>query len=365
MALATLVLSLFIVSTISVSGIQALGTNFTFRGGFNSSQDLILVDDAYRNSTTQSILLTANSTLTQSPFACGMFFYHEKVAIRESSFSTTFTFTIRSPYTSWGDGFAFTFREDATTAGSAGEYLCLLSSKMDANPNNHVFAVEFDTFKNDYDPSNNHIGVDLHAITSEATYNLCGAVDNCTYLVNQGEFTAWIDYDSPKQLLEVRFQNGSSQKPATAIITESIDLSSVVTEEMFVGFVGATGLKFETHEIMSWSFNSSFAPGGHRGGSSASKKLALGLSISFAAMAVFTFVACGVLLRRLLKQSAAFRALEQEFARQQVQPCLYSYNDIKSATRDFHFSNKLGEGGFGIVYKVRELHAAKLRFKGC
>ncbi len=39
-----------------------------------------------------------------------------------------------------------------------------------------------------------------------------------------------------------------------------------------------------------------------------------------------------------------------EFAKQQ--PILYSYNVLKVATKDIHPSNKLGEGGFGAVYKV-------------
>jgi serine/threonine protein kinase len=40
-----------------------------------------------------------------------------------------------------------------------------------------------------------------------------------------------------------------------------------------------------------------------------------------------------------------------EFARQQVQPTLYSYNVLRVATKDFHPHNKLGQGGFGVVYK--------------
>lgn len=356
------ILELSIVMSLYMFGIsRGSGTNFTFRDGFGSAAELLLVDDALFNETTQSILLTANSTRTMAQFSCGMFFYSEKVAIRETSFSTSFTFTIRSPYDSWGDGFAFTFRGDAVTAGSAGEYLCLLSSKTDANPSNHVFAVEFDTFKNDYDPSNNHIGVDVHAIASVRAYNLCGVLDNCTFLVNQGDFTAWIDYDNPKQLLEVRFSNGSSAgpRPATAIIAQNVDLSSILaTEDMYVGFVGATGLKFEVHEVKSWSFNSSFAPEGARGKLNANTKLAVGLSVPLVAVVVLSLLACGVILNRLRNQSAAFRALEHELVRQQVQPCLYSYNAIKSATRDFHLSNKLGEGGFGIVYKVSLDHSA-------
>ncbi len=44
-----------------------------------------------------------------------------------------------------------------------------------------------------------------------------------------------------------------------------------------------------------------------------------------------------------------------EFAKQQVQPTLYSYSVLKLATRDFHQDNELGKGGFGVVYKVSSL----------
>lgn len=33
-------------------------------------------------------------------------------------------------------------------------------------------------------------------------------------------------------------------------------------------------------------------------------------------------------------------------------PVIYRYKDLKSATKNFNDENKLGEGGFGDVYKV-------------
>jgi hypothetical protein len=34
------------------------------------------------------------------------------------------------------------------------------------------------------------------------------------------------------------------------------------------------------------------------------------------------------------------------------QSTIYSYHELRVATRDFHLDNKLGEGNFGVVYKV-------------
>lgn len=41
-----------------------------------------------------------------------------------------------------------------------------------------------------------------------------------------------------------------------------------------------------------------------------------------------------------------------EFAKNDVQPKLYTYGELRAATNDFHPDMKLGEGAFGVVYKV-------------
>ena len=46
---------------------------------------------------------------------------------------------------------------------------------------------------------------------------------------------------------------------------------------------------------------------------------------------------------------------DTELAKQDVKPTIYSYNELRIATRDFDLENKLGEGGFGVVYKVHGL----------
>lgn len=35
-----------------------------------------------------------------------------------------------------------------------------------------------------------------------------------------------------------------------------------------------------------------------------------------------------------------------------VKPTIFTYNELRNATHDFHPDMKLGEGGYGAVYKV-------------
>jgi hypothetical protein len=52
------------------------------------------------------------------------------------------------------------------------------------------------------------------------------------------------------------------------------------------------------------------------------------------------------------KFTKVVHVLDIEFAKKDVQPTLYAYNDIKIATQDFHLNMKIGQGSFGVVYKV-------------
>ncbi len=43
------------------------------------------------------------------------------------------------------------------------------------------------------------------------------------------------------------------------------------------------------------------------------------------------------------------------FLQYDVKPTLFTFHELRVATKDFHSSMKLGEGTFGIVYKVHVL----------
>ncbi|CAM6007923.1 unnamed protein product [Sphagnum balticum] len=81
------------------------------------------------------------------------------------------------------------------------------------------------------------------------------------------------------------------------------------------------------------------------------KKLAWTLSTILPSFVILNGIILIIMYRKYHKNMLALHEIQKEFAKQQVQPILYSYNVLKVATKDFHPSNKLGEGGFGAVYK--------------
>jgi len=62
-------------------------------------------------------------------------------------------------------------------------------------------------------------------------------------------------------------------------------------------------------------------------------------------------IAFFIVVRRFTKRIKELRDLQREFVKNEVQPNLYSYTELKAATEDFSSDNRLGQGGFGVVYK--------------
>ncbi|KAH9569083.1 hypothetical protein CY35_03G113400 [Sphagnum magellanicum] len=83
------------------------------------------------------------------------------------------------------------------------------------------------------------------------------------------------------------------------------------------------------------------------------------LSITF----IFGGIICMVIWRKYRLNALVLHEIQQEFAKQQVQPTLYSYNVLKVATKDFHHDNKLGQGAFGTVFKGTLLDGTNLAIK--
>ena len=125
-----------------------------------------------------------------------------------------------------------------------------------------------------YDPSDNHIGVNINSMDSVKYFNLCdnstlpsnntSSSYKCTYLVTGRDFTAWIDFYGQNRTLEVRLANGSitdanMTRPLNPLMPP-LDLSIIDTvflEYMYiVGFTGSVYNGKTVTTLKSWTFSS-------------------------------------------------------------------------------------------------------------
>uniref|UniRef100_A0A453HBF4 Legume lectin domain-containing protein n=1 Tax=Aegilops tauschii subsp. strangulata TaxID=200361 RepID=A0A453HBF4_AEGTS len=221
-----------------------------------------------------------------------------------ASFTTTFSFGMDAvPGEPVGHGMAFflTSQVDVPSslpAGSYGGYLGLFSPG--ATGSDQVVAVEFDTFRDEWDPSDHHIGVDLNNISSSGNYT---TLPNDSFVGQV--MSARIDYNSGTGQLDVMLHNGSSDG-ATHDLSVNVDLRSFLPEKVIVGFSAATNSeRVALHYVLSWSFSSSLPLVSNSSPKSQARRTAVplvaGVTVA-TVLALLLSTAVGVLLWRSRRQ---------------------------------------------------------------
>ncbi|WZZ64527.1 hypothetical protein YC2023_075897 [Brassica napus] len=210
------------------------------------------------------------------PFSHGQGLYTDPIPFKPSnntsssvySFKTSFTFSItpRKSNPNPGHGLAFivvptvNYDQDSTRG-----FLGLVNKTTNGNPNNHLFAVEFDVFQDKRfgDINDNHVGVNVNSVNSmvseKAGYWIqtrTGGKKQCLFKevkLSSGEkYKAWTEYKNSK--VSVTLAPAHLKKPKMPMIETHVDLSEVVLETMCTGFAGSMGRGVERHDIWSWSF---------------------------------------------------------------------------------------------------------------
>lgn len=174
----------------------------------------------------------------------------------DASFSTAFQFRFTSPggwYDGQGvgaDGLVFVVQTNANNVGGLGGGI-----GYDGIANS--LGIEFDTWDNGSidGGSSNHVGI-----------NVGGSVNSLVRAevandMNDGAIRyVWIDYNGVTDLLEV-FLAEANIRPGSAILSLTRDLvADLGTTNAFVGFTSGTGAAFADHDVLSWTFENTFAP---------------------------------------------------------------------------------------------------------
>ncbi|KAG6549392.1 hypothetical protein Mapa_009111 [Marchantia paleacea] len=271
---------------------------------------------------------------------------------RWDSFRTSFRFIIEASASFGpGDGMTFMMLNVSQYPGSAGNKFGLYND--DGEEVVATLAVEFDTFKNENnsDINGNHVGLDLKNSTSVAARS---AADAGIYLASGRSIYSWIDYDSSAGVLEVRISLNDS-RPAKAFFDHPVDLFDVFHENplVYVGFSASNGFCFchSFYTVYDWTFESFPSHGSH-----ARKALVAGIVAGTMSIALVLFVALFILW---WKRRSAEDDDEEEGIDVKDTPELvgmadnlrFSYKELSAATGQFREDSKLGQGGFGSVYR--------------
>lgn len=161
------------------------------------------------------------------------------------NFKTTIKFTIK-PLKGYpaADGLAFFIAPvGSVIPGSAsGGNLGIVDA---TGTSSALFAVEFDLYSNEWDPSHpRHIGVDINSIESSKVVSFSSKCIG-------HQVQLYINYDG--FMLHVVLNCGHE----TRLLEYECDLKSILPQQVQVGIAASTGYLFALHDIHFWGFNSS------------------------------------------------------------------------------------------------------------
>ncbi|KAF7135109.1 hypothetical protein RHSIM_Rhsim08G0018200 [Rhododendron simsii] len=224
-----------------------------------NNQDIHYQGDAFAAS--GEIQVTKNLQGTTLNRSVGRATYAQPIHLWDSGsgnltdFNTQFSFNINALNLSTaGDGLAFFLSPFNATIpdNSSGGCLGLFDNSLAFNhTNNQIVAVEFDTYGNPWDPSHDHVGIDVNSIVSVADVTLNTSMKNGTTA------NAWVNYNSTTTTLSVYLTYAENPVfPGNYSLSYVVNLTKVLPEWVSVGFSAATGDLIEIHTIVSWTFNS-------------------------------------------------------------------------------------------------------------
>jgi serine/threonine protein kinase len=344
---------------------SAISFNFT---SFITGDSRIKYDRAFAEG--QVIQLTGNvvrnGSVGRATYVSPMHLW-DKASGNLTDFTTQFSFVINSSgNTNYGDGLAFFLAPNATGSTVVpdhvknGSSLGLTNDEQQRNSADNPFvAVEFDIFNNtEWDPPISpgpHLGIDINSMKSVANVSWQGLWSNTS--ITQGLINeAWIAYNSTSHNLSLLLTGVINNSTVNQSLSYQVDLRDHLPEWVTFGFSAATGGSSAMHTICTWYFNSTLEdivtePNGSKNNK---LRLAVGLGVGGS----FLFGGLALILFCMWKRSrshteedlALDSCMDDEFQRG-TGPKRFSFQELAHATNNFNEEEKLGQGGFGWVYR--------------
>ncbi|KAJ1396543.1 Serine/threonine-protein kinase, active site [Sesbania bispinosa] len=348
---------------------QAAVLDFTFQQFHSNEDTLNLVGDVYHDNGTLQLTRSKKDSAGRVTYSKQLHLW-DKDSRKLTDFTSKFSFIINQPNkTQFGDGITFFLaspRDFPLPVPPDGAGIGLVGRQQMQDPNytnEHPFvAVEFDTSPNDpFDPPYDHVGININTMMSPFTTKWLSIKDGRVH-------HAHIIYNSSSHNLSLIFTGYKNNITVKQHYFHVVDLRDFLPEWVQFGFSSATGFVYEIHTLCSWSFNTSLDlevvnNGSFKSDSEVHKneisrkklvKVVIGLSTVAGVSIVGLGLACLLILNMMTRGKED--DLDNDFERE-TGPKKFSYNELVRATNNFAKEQKLGEGGFGEVYKgfIRDL----------
>lgn len=274
--------------------------------------------------------------------------------VRVASFNSSFVINIfRVNNSTPGEGLAFLIAPDlALPENSDGQYLGLTNSTTDSNPENGIVAIELDTVKQEFDPDDNHMGLNIHSVISLKTVSLDDLGIEIAPVGGRNHMV-WVHYDGSSTKMEVYMAEEGKAKPATPALAAELNLKDLVREKSYFGFAASTGRNFQLNCVLKWNLTVEMLSDDsvENGGNDNKKliKICVGIGVGLFSLLL---IGVGTWLYYLHKKKAASDPnLLGALKSLPGTPREFPFKDLKKATNNFDERHKLGQGGFGVVYK--------------
>uniref|UniRef100_A0ACD5V0I2 Uncharacterized protein n=1 Tax=Avena sativa TaxID=4498 RepID=A0ACD5V0I2_AVESA len=179
------------------------------------------------------------------------------------SFSTSFVFAIVSLVDGLSDqGLAFVVAPTSNlSSANGGQYLGLLNA-TNGTASDHILAVELDTIRNPElsDINSNHVGINVNSLISRQAkpagyYGVGDGAFRDLTLNSRKPMQVWVDYDGQARKLNVTLAPVEVPKPKNPLLSEAIDLSTVLVDTVYVGLSSSSGVVPTHHYVLGWSFS--------------------------------------------------------------------------------------------------------------
>ncbi|KAL3525128.1 hypothetical protein ACH5RR_013500 [Cinchona calisaya] len=271
---------------------------------------------------------------------------------RVASFNTSFLFNIYQVNNTSGEGLTFLIAPglDLPPPNSFGQFLGLTNATTDGNSTNKIIAIEFDTVKQGYDPDDNHVGLDINTVRSVKYESL--TPHNITLAPPEERFhNVWIQYDGIKKIIEIYIAKQETKhgptppRPSSPIIRSELDLREVLNQNSYFGFSASTGNTAQLNCVLRWNLTVEYY---HN--EKPLLKIVLGTGIPGLVLLLMGAAWLGYYFhkRRMGRSNSnilgALKSLPGS-------PKEYEFRELKKATNNFDEKHKLGEGGYGVVYR--------------